>query len=52
MYNTGHGVGLAEDIYKYKLDADWLTAVLYQTVYHRYDKTYIFTALIALVTRF
>ena len=27
------------------LNADRLTAVVYQTVYHRYDKTCIFTAL-------
>ena len=32
------------------LDADWLTAVVYQTVHHRYDKTFIFSALITLVT--
>ena len=32
------------------LNADWLTAVVYQTVYHGYDKTFIFTALITLVT--
>ena len=25
------------------LNADWLTAVVYQTIYHGYDKTYIFT---------
>ena len=32
------------------LNADWLTAVVYQTIFHRYDKTFIFTALITLVT--
>jgi hypothetical protein len=32
------------------LKADWLKAVVYQTVYHGYDKTCIFTALITLVT--
>ena len=32
------------------LNANWLTAVVYQTVSHRYDKTFIFTALIMLVT--
>ena len=32
------------------LNADWLTAMVYQTVYYRYDKTFIFTALIMLVT--
>uniref|UniRef100_A0A8C7EZ69 3-methyl-2-oxobutanoate dehydrogenase (2-methylpropanoyl-transferring) n=1 Tax=Oncorhynchus kisutch TaxID=8019 RepID=A0A8C7EZ69_ONCKI len=32
------------------LNADWLTAVLYQIVYHRYEKTCIFTSLIKLVT--
>ena len=31
------------------LNADWLTAVVYQTVYHGYDKTFIFT-LITLAT--
>uniref|UniRef100_A0A4W5P3M8 GTP binding protein 2b n=1 Tax=Hucho hucho TaxID=62062 RepID=A0A4W5P3M8_9TELE len=31
------------------LNADWLTAVVYQPVYHEYDKTFIFTALITLV---
>ena len=34
------------------LNADWLTAVVYQTVYHGNVKTYIFTALITLVTPF
>ena len=32
------------------LNADWLTAVVYQTVNHGYDKQFIFTALIKLVT--
>ena len=32
------------------LIADWMTAVVYQTVYHGYDKTFIFTALSTLVT--
>ena len=32
------------------LNADWLTAVVYQTVYREYDKTCIYTALIMLVT--
>ena len=32
------------------LNANWLTAVVYLTIYHRYDKTFIVTALIALVT--
>ena len=32
------------------LKADWLTAVVYQTVYHGYDKTVISAALITLVT--
>jgi Ni2+-binding GTPase involved in maturation of urease and hydrogenase len=32
------------------LNADWLIAVVFQTVYHRYDKTFILTALIMLVT--
>jgi hypothetical protein len=32
------------------VNADWLTAMVYQTIYHRYDKTFIFTALITLVT--
>ena len=32
------------------LKADWLIAIVYQTVYHGYDKTCIFTALITLVT--
>jgi hypothetical protein len=32
------------------LNADWLTAVVYQTVYHGYDKTFLVTALITLVT--
>ena len=30
-------------------DADWLTVVAYQIVYHMYDKTLIFTAVITLV---
>jgi hypothetical protein len=34
------------------MNADWLTAVVYQAVYHRSDKTFIFTALITLVTSF
>ena len=29
--------------------ADWLTAVVYQTVYQGYDKTFIFTGLVILV---
>ena len=33
------------------MNADWLKAVVYQTVYHRYDKTFISTALVTLVTR-
>jgi hypothetical protein len=32
------------------LNADWLTAMVYQTIYHRYDKTFSFTALMTLVT--
>ena len=32
------------------LNADWLKGVVYQPVNHRYDKTFIFTALITLVT--
>jgi hypothetical protein len=32
------------------LIADWLTAVVYQTVYHRYDNVFNFTALITLLT--
>ena len=32
------------------LNADWLKAVVYQTVYHGYDKTFILTALIMLLT--
>ena len=32
------------------LNADWLTAVVYQTVYNGYDITCLFTALITLVT--
>ena len=32
------------------MNADWLTAVVYQTIYHGYDKTFICTALITLVT--
>ena len=32
------------------LNADCLTAVVYQTVYHGYDKTFICTALIKLIT--
>ena len=32
------------------LNADWQRAVVYQTVYHGYDKTFIFTALITLLT--
>ena len=32
------------------LNADCLTAVVYQTIYHGYDKTFIFTALITLIT--
>ena len=32
------------------LNADWLTAVVYQTVFHGHDKTFIFTSLIILVT--
>ena len=32
------------------LNADWLKAVVYQTLYHGYDKTFICTALIMLVT--
>ena len=32
------------------LNADWLRAMVYQTVYHGYDKNYIFTALITMVT--
>ena len=32
------------------LNADWLKAVVYQTVYHKYDKTFRFTLLIRLVT--
>ena len=32
------------------LNADWLAAVVCQTIYHGYDKTFIFTALITLVT--
>ena len=31
------------------LNSDWLIAVVYQTVYHGYDKTFISTALITLV---
>ena len=34
------------------LNADWLTVVVYQTVYHSYDNTFIFTALMTLVTSF
>ena len=33
------------------LNADWLTAMVYQTVYHGYDKTFIFTALDAVYVR-
>jgi hypothetical protein len=32
------------------LNADWLTAMVYHTVYHGYYKTCTFTALITLVT--
>ena len=32
------------------LNADWLSAVVFLTVYYWYDKTFIFTALITLVT--
>ena len=32
------------------MNADWLSAVVYQTVYHGYDKIFIFTVLITLVT--
>jgi hypothetical protein len=32
------------------LNADWLIAVVYQSVYHGCDETFIFTALITLVT--
>jgi hypothetical protein len=32
------------------LNADWLTAVVYETVYYEYDTTFIFTALIMLET--
>ena len=32
------------------LNADWLTALVYQTIYHGYKKTFIFTAIITLVT--
>ena len=27
-------------------NADWLTAMVYQTVYHSYDKAFMFTALL------
>ena len=29
---------------------DWLKAVEYETVYHRYDRTFIFTVLFTFVT--
>ena len=32
------------------LSADWLKAVVYKTAFHGYDKTFIFTVLITLVT--
>jgi hypothetical protein len=32
------------------LHADWLKAVVYQTVYHGYDKKYLFKVLIMLET--
>ena len=32
------------------LNADWLKAMVCQTLYHGYDKAFIFTALITLVT--
>ena len=32
------------------LNADWLTVVVYHPVYYAYDKAFIFTALIMLVT--
>ena len=34
------------------LNADWLKAVVYQTVCNGYDKTFIIAALITLVTNF
>lgn len=30
--------------------ANWLKAVVYKTVYHRYDKTFVFTAIITLLS--
>jgi hypothetical protein len=33
------------------LNADWLNAVAYQTIHQGYDKTFLFTVLITLVTR-
>jgi hypothetical protein len=32
------------------LHADWLKAVISDHIYHKYDKTFILTALITLVT--
>ena len=56
---TNQYSGLDPPLYKWdyklvgsSLNADWLKAVVYQTVYHLYDKTFIFTALITLVTSF
>jgi hypothetical protein len=43
------GIGLFELLVR-ALNADWVTVMVYQTIYHGYDKTFIFTALITLVT--
>jgi hypothetical protein len=47
-------VNLINKVIRYEglrtLKVDWHTAVVYQTIYHEYDKMFICTALITFVT--